>query len=74
MCLTEFNEERYREIIREDAREEGLEEGRAEKGMKIFGNLLDKGFSVKEAQATVELTDEEVKVALEIRESEYKKS
>ena len=63
VCLTEFNEERYREILREDAREEG----RTEKGIIIFIKLLEKGFSIEEAKETAELTDEEVKIALERR-------
>lgn len=47
--------------------EKGLEKGRAEgelnKGIIIFRNMLKHGFSVAEAQAMTELTDEEVAIA-----------
>ena len=42
----------------------GLEKGRAEgelnKGIIVFRNMLKRGFSITEAQAIAELTDEEV--------------
>mgnify|MGYP005762422121 CR=1 FL=1 len=45
----------------------GLEKGRAEgelnKGIIVFRNMLKRGFSVAEAQAMTELTDEEVAIA-----------
>ena len=47
--------------------EEGLEKGRAEgelnKGIIVFRNMLKRGFSIAEAQAIAELTDDEVALA-----------
>ena len=51
MILTEFNEEEYREIIKQEAREEGLEEGRAESLAILAKNLMRRDSHLTEEEA-----------------------
>ena len=65
MILTEFNEEEYREIIKQEAREEGLEEGRAEGQAQIVRHLLGTGKTETEIIELTGLSQETVHSILE---------
>ena len=49
---------------------EGVQQGLDEKGIQIFCNLLNRGYSVEDAQSIAEIDDELVKIALKKREEE----
>ena len=44
-------------------REEGILKGQELKGIRVYQNMIKRGFSPAEAQAIAELTDEEVTLA-----------
>ena len=60
MCLTEFDEVKYSEIIREEGRLEGRMEGRLEGELKMLYKLLDSQILTREeAIRESGLTEEE---------------
>lgn len=50
--------------------QQGIRQGLNEKGIQIFCNLLNRGYSVEDAQSIAEIDDELVKIALKKREEE----
>lgn len=47
--------------------QKGIQEGLTEKGIRVYWNMIDRGFSPEDAQAVSELTDAEVQEAAEWR-------
>lgn len=66
-ALLETNARRIRYEGRAEGRVEGRNEGYAEKGIKIFLNLLATGMSQNDAQHLAEIDDRLVKEALKLR-------
>lgn len=72
VSIFEYNEEEHMKSIREEGEEEGIkkgiekgiEKGMDIKGARIFLNLLERGFSRKEAQEIADISDELVENVL----------
>ena len=64
MCLTEYDEEEFKRVCREDGyaegRTDGLAEGRSEKAMETATNALKMGLSAEKTSKITGLPIEEV--------------
>ena len=73
MCLTEFDEQKYEDIVKEEAREEGLREGREEglqeglrKGREDTARSLLKSGKISEAEIA-ECTELPLEIVQELK-------
>ena len=69
MCLTEFDEQKYEDIVKEEAREEGLRKGREEglrKGREDTARSLLKSGKLSEAEIA-ECTELPLEIVQELK-------
>ena len=66
MCLTEFDEKKYEDVLREEGREEGLAEGLA-KGRKkeVFMSVQEGDYGVVRGAQKLDLSVEEFEKEME---------
>ena len=60
MCLTEYDEEEFKRVCREDGYADGLAEGRSEKAVETATNALKMGLSAEKTSKITGLPIEEV--------------
>ncbi|MDO4284462.1 MAG: hypothetical protein Q4C60_03915 [Eubacteriales bacterium] len=65
MILTEYNQERYGEFMREDGRLEGLQEGLQQGQQQLVRAMLSRHCSVTQISALTGLSEKEILEATE---------
>ncbi len=65
VSIYEYDEEKHMRQEREQHWQEGIAEGLRLRGMQIFKNMLENGYTKEEAQRLSELTDEQAREVLD---------
>ena len=60
MCLTEYDEEEFKRVCREDGYADGLAEGRSEKAVESAKNFYQNGVSIEIIANSLKMTVDEV--------------